>query len=315
MNSKDPHLARIKPCVADTMEFSIIITVFNESESVKLLIQELSGVFNGHDYELVVVDDGSSDGTFEMLKDCLKPPHQSIRLARRNGKSFALAAGIRRAKSQYIATMDGDLQDDPSDILRLLENLEKENWDMVIGRRKKRNDPWLVKRFPSVIANGILQGITGTRLQDINCPVRVFKKDLLNKIRLFGQWHRLLPLYALYQGMRVNQIEVNHRPRLYGKSAVGFERTGPFLRDIMTLLFSKELSRPLRLRAIACTVLWGSFLGAAFLIFSGGKSYFEKWATAFSLRMMVEGILLLVMAGLLIKSAQKSFNYQDNPIE
>lgn len=297
------------------MKFSVIIAVFNESESVKLLMQELNGAFNGHDYELVVVDDGSSDGTFEILKDCLNSPHQSICLARHSGKSSALAAGIRRAKFRDIATMDGDLQNEPSDILRLLENLEKENWDMVIGRRKKRNDPWFAKRFPSVTANGILRWITGTRLQDINCPVRVFKKDLLNKIRLFGQWHRLLPLYALYQGMRVNQLEVNHRPRLYGKSSMGFERICPFLRDIMTLLFSKELSRPLRLRAIACTVLWGSFLGAAFLIFSGGKSYFEKGDTAFSLRMMAEGILLLVMTGALIKSAQKSFNYQDNPIE
>ena len=230
-------------------ELSVVIPLFNEEDSLEPLYQEIRKVCDSlkSSYEIVFVDDGSTDGSFKILQT-LHAQDDRIKVIqfRRNcGKADALAAGFSKCSGNLIVTMDADLQDDPEEIPNLIQKLN-EGFDLVSGWKKKRKDPFS-KRIASKLYNRLTARLTGLKLHDFNCGLKIYRKDVIRSIRLYGQLHRYIPALAHLDGFRVGELAVNHRPRQYGRSKYGFARaTGVF--DLVSILFlEKYMKRPLHL--------------------------------------------------------------------
>jgi glycosyltransferase involved in cell wall biosynthesis len=225
------------------MELSIVIPVYNEEENVEPLIREINGVLAplGKTCEIVAVDDGSKDGTFTALRrlHCTEPCLKVVRLKRNFGQTAALAAGLAYARGEIIVLMDGDGQNDPADIPALLKKLQEGN-DLVTGWRFNRQDPFLNRRLPSMIANRLISWTTKVKLHDYGCTLKAMRKDVAKGLRLYGEMHRFIPAIADERGAQIAELQVNHRPRLRGKSKYGVTRT---LRVVLDLLTVKFLSR------------------------------------------------------------------------
>jgi len=222
------------------MELSIVIPLYNEEENVEPLIREITAVVAPLQipYEIVAVDDGSTDGTFPRLAG-LHPRERSLRVVRlkRNfGQTAAIAAGLRFAEGDVIVLMDGDLQNDPKDILPLLTELDNGN-DLVCGWRVKRQDPLLSRRLPSMIANRLISWTTQVQLHDYGCTLKAMRSDVAKSLRLYGEMHRFIPAIAYERGARVAELKVNHRPRLHGRSKYGIARTLRVMLDLLTVKF------------------------------------------------------------------------------
>ena len=204
---------------SEPLEISVVVPVFNEEESLPLLVPSLVGVLNllAMSYEVVFVDDGSSDRSWEILTGMISeyPFFRAIRFRENRGSSAALVAGVREARGGKIVTLDSDLQNDPADIPKLLGYLD--HYDMAAGWRKKRNDPWL-RRISSKIANAIRNWLSGEKINDSVCPLRVFKKECFEEIPKFNGMHRFLPTLMKMEGYRVVEVPVSHHPRRFGKS-------------------------------------------------------------------------------------------------
>ena len=188
------------------------------------LTETLEG--SGRTFEVVLIDDGSTAGTFEILSrlHAADPRLRVIQLRRNFGQTAAFAAGFARARGRLIVTADGDLQNDLRDIPRMVDKLE-EGYDIVCGWRKARKDRWLSSRVPSVIANALISGATGVRLHDYGCSLKVFRAEVVKSIRLYDEMHRFIPAIASEQGVRIAEVVVNHRPRRHGRSKYGISRT------------------------------------------------------------------------------------------
>jgi len=229
---------------------SVVIPVHNEERSVALLYDELSAAFAGEGlaWEAVFVDDGSTDGTFAALSR-LHDAHDNVRAVRfrRNfGKAAALDAGFREAEGDIVVTIDGDLQDDPAEIPRLLARLD-EGYDLVSGWKTKRRDP-LTRRIPSRLFNAVAGRVSGIRLHDMNCGLKAYRAEALEGLNLYGELHRYIPVLAHYRGYRVTELPVNHRPREHGSSSYGVERYMRGFLDLLTVTFMGRYShRPLHL--------------------------------------------------------------------
>jgi glycosyltransferase involved in cell wall biosynthesis len=222
------------------MELSIVIPVYNEEENVELLLNEIKTVVRpwGKNYEIVVVDDGSKDRTFEMLAGLQRrdPRLRVVRLKRNFGQTAALAAGLSHADGNIIVTMDGDSQNDPADIPALLAELEKGN-DLVSGWRFCRQDPFITRRLPSMIANRLISWTTQVKLHDYGCTLKAMRKEVAKNLKLYGEMHRFIPAIAYERGARVAELKVNHRPRLRGTSKYGMTRILRVVLDLMTVKF------------------------------------------------------------------------------
>ena len=222
------------------MELSIVIPVFNEAENVEPLIQEINAVVGslGKPYEIVVVDDGSRDATFNVLarlhqrERCLRV----VRLKRNFGQTAAIAAGLTYAGGDVVILMDGDLQNDPKDIPALLAELKKGN-DLVCGWRTSRQDPFFSRRLPSLIANRLISWTTQVKLHDYGCTLKAMRRDIAKSLKLYGEMHRFIPAIAYERGARVAELKVNHRPRLHGNSKYGIARTLRVVLDLLTVKF------------------------------------------------------------------------------
>jgi glycosyltransferase involved in cell wall biosynthesis len=229
------------------MDLSVVVPVFNEAENIQELHASLKTELESSRlrYELIFVDDGSKDKSFEILNVLgAEDPHlRCLRLSRNFGQTSALAAGIRGAKGEWIATLDGDLQNDPADILPLLKEGTR-GFDIVSGWRKERDDPSL-RVFLSQIANRIATGITGLELHDYGCSMKIYRKSTLARIRLSGEMHRFLPLYAYLKGARVTEKVVNHRPREKGVSKYGYLRILRVVLDMILFSFLFHSRTPL----------------------------------------------------------------------
>ena len=221
------------------MELSIVIPVFNEEENIEPLIREIDAVLkpSGKTYEIVVVDDGSKDGTFAGLRRL----HDNgglkvVRLKRNFGQTAALSAGLNYAEGEIVILMDGDAQNDPADIPALLAKIDEGN-DLVAGWRFNRQDPFLNRRLPSMIANWLISSTTKVKLHDYGCTLKAMRKELAKSLRLYGEMHRFIPAIAYERGAQIAELKVHHRPRLRGQSKYGIGRTLRVVLDLLTVKF------------------------------------------------------------------------------
>jgi len=253
------------PAAAGALDLTVLIPVFNEGENLAPLLEKLDADLRplGLRHEVLILDDGSTDATAERLR-ALRARHPALRAFsfRRNyGKSAALSVGFREARGRSIVTMDGDLQNCPEDIPRLLSKLE-EGYDMVSGWRVDRQDPFLRRVFPSRIANWLIGRITGTRLHDYGCSLKAYRASVIKRVPLYGEMHRFIPAMTTQADARIAEIVVNHHPRRFGKSKYGIGRVWRVLLDIITVKMITGFA--------ARAMLWFGFMSgsAMFLGFS-----------------------------------------------
>ena len=234
-----------------TVDLSVVVPIHNEVESIPQVYAELDAALrpSGLSYELLFVDDGSQDGSFQALATLLdRDPHVVVvKLSRKYGQTAALAAGLSTSVGTDVATMDGDGQIDPVDILTLLRP-RREGYDLVCGWRVERRDPWLTRRLPSQMANWLIGSVTGVRLHDYGCPLKVLRGDMARSLRLYGEMHRFIPALVDDLGGRVVEMPVNHRPRVMGVSKYGVSRTVRVILDLITVKFLSSYStRPIHI--------------------------------------------------------------------
>ena len=228
---------------------SIIIPVFNESESIGYLLDEVLNVMQNNklNCELIVVNDGSNDNTSTVLDELtIKIKELSVISLRKNyGQTAAMSAGFDNSKGEIVITLDGDLQNDPNDIPKLISHIN-EGYDLICGWRYERKDKLINRRIPSKIANKLIANVTGLKLHDYGCSLKAFKKEIVDDIKLYGELHRFLPVLANIEGAKIKEIKVNHRSRKYGSSKYGIDRTFRVLMDLLTVWFmTKFLTRPM----------------------------------------------------------------------
>lgn len=238
-------------CMHSKPELSVVVPIYDEVKSLPHLLQKIITILNitQLSYEIICVDDGSQDGTTELLKQqiALHPNSdlKGIILRRNYGQSAAMAAGFHYAQGNIIVTLDGDLQNEPGDIPVLLAKLN-EGYDMVCGWRKERKDPFITRRFPSIIANLIIGWITGVKLHDYGCSLKAYRAELVADLNLYGELHRFLPALAFIEGGRIAEVPVSHNARQYGLSKYGIDRTFRVIMDLLTVFFIKTfLTRPM----------------------------------------------------------------------
>ncbi len=227
---------------------SIIIPVYNEEDNVDILINDITKALDDKiDYEIICVDDGSTDKSFEKLEAIAKdtPRLKVIALARNTGQTAATQTGVDYATGDILVFMDADLQNDPADIPRLLEKLEQ-GYDVVSGWRKNRQDNTVKRVLPSRIANWIISKVSSVSLHDFGCTLKAYKRDVLKGVRLYGEMHRFIPIYAAWYGAKVAEVQVNHRSRKFGESKYGLERVFKVMLDILVIKFlDRYLTKPI----------------------------------------------------------------------
>lgn len=227
--------------------FSLVIPLFNEEDNIQPLLKNIDETLIGYTYEIIFVDDFSTDKTVNKIKRLGHPRVKLIEFRKNYGQSSALAAGFDNAEGDFIITLDGDLQNDPSDILPMLQKLHQENWDVVVGTRNNRKDNF-TKKLPSKIANFLIRKATKLNIKDHGCALKVFKKEIAKELNLYGEMHRFISLLAYLNGARVGEINVKHYPRIHGKSKYGLGRTFKVVNDILLILFQRNyLQKPLYL--------------------------------------------------------------------
>jgi glycosyltransferase involved in cell wall biosynthesis len=262
-----PRLRRAEP---GAPRLSVVVLVYNEVESIAALHAELSGVLEKLDlsYEVLYIDDGSRDGSTEkMAQLAADDPHVRVVSFRRNfGQTAAVQAGIDNSRGELLIFMDGDLQNDPHDIPRLLEKID-EGYDVASGWRKNRQDD-ASRVLPSRIANWIIAKVTGVPLHDFGCTLKAYQRDVIRDVKLYGEMHRFIPVYASWVGARIAEVQVNHRSRAYGRSKYSLSRTSRVLLDLITVkLLGSYSTKPIYFFGFAAFGLWAlSIVFAAIVV-------------------------------------------------
>lgn len=281
------------------IELSVVVPLYNEEESIAELALKVEEALGGrHQYELIFVDDGSSDRSWEEVQEVGegKPSIHGIRLQRNYGKSSALQAGFEKAKGEFIATMDADLQDDPFEIPEMLQQLKEQQLDLVSGWKKERHDP-ISKTVPSRFFNKVTSMVTGIDLNDFNCGLKVYRKEVVDNIYLYGELHRYIPFLAKLEGYNdIGEKAVKHHPRKYGATKFGVSRFMHGFLDLLTLLFvNRYLQRPMH--------FFGT-LGFLFLIVGGGINLYLSIDKIFFGETLDDRPLLLLGVMLMVLGAQ-----------
>lgn len=231
--------------MSKTPYLSIVVPLYNEETNAPLLTEAIENAISNIDYELIYIDDFSTDGTRAAIKKMNNPKVKLVELKRNYGQSSALAAGIEVATGQYIATMDGDLQNDPTDIPEMLHLVESGEWDLVTGIRQKRKDN-VIRKIPSKIANYIIRKSTNFHITDAGCALKVMTAETAKGIPLYGELHRFIALNAHIDGARVTEIPVKHHARQHGVSKYGMSRTFKVINDLILILFQRKyLQKPM----------------------------------------------------------------------
>ena len=301
---------------------SVVIPLYNEEESVPQLYEELTAALEatGHPYEMIVVDDGSSDSSFDHLQRLheFDPRLKVIRFRRNFGQTAAFAAGFDAAQGDVIVTLDADLQNDPADIPRLLTKAN-EGYDVVSGWRVKRRDPFH-RRLPSQIANWLISRVTGVRLHDYGCSLKVYRREVVKNIRLYGELHRFIPAIASWMGVSIAEMPVNHRPRSFGRSKYGtVTRTVKVFLDLLTVRFLLSYAtRPIHvfgglgLLAVGAGSALGLYLTYVKLVLK--EDIGNRPLLTLAVLMMIVGVQMISM-GLLGELVVRTYHEsQDKPI-
>ncbi|MHB1178086.1 MAG: glycosyltransferase family 2 protein [Daejeonella sp.] len=229
-------------------ELSVIVTVLNEKDNIVPLLREIRGALGDIDYEVIFVDDGSNDGTQKQIRENADERNSLVELRKNYGQSTAMTAGIDHASGKYVALIDGDLQNDPSDIPFMLKKLKDEDWDVVAGNRSNRQDGIFLRKIPSGIANAIIRRMTGVYIKDYGCTLKIFKREIAEDLGLYGELHRFIPVLAKLQGASITQVDVKHHARIHGASKYGLGRTFKVMADLITMVFfRKYIQKPMHL--------------------------------------------------------------------
>ncbi len=282
---------------------SIVIPLYNERKNIRLLYPQLKAVMDQLDKraELILVDDGSTDGTYAVLEEIHNQDDRVcvIRLRRNFGQTAAFVAGFDFASGDVIVTMDGDLQNDPADIPKLITKVE-EGYDVVSGWRINRQDPFFTRRLPSVIANLVISRMTGVRLHDYGCSLKTYRREVVQNIRLYGEMHRFIPALASWMGIQVAEVPVNHHPRQHGSSKYGLGRTVRVILDLLTVKFLLDYAtRPIQIFGLLgalCVSLGtgvGIYLSILKLFYSQGLS--DRPLLLLAILLIVLGVQLITM--------------------
>jgi glycosyltransferase involved in cell wall biosynthesis len=301
------------------VDLTIVIPVRNEAPSLEALHEELTRRMTayGRSYEIILVDDGSSDDSFRILSrlqaaDCRL---RVIRFRRNFGQTAAFSAGFDRARGRIIVTSDGDLQNDPADIPALVELIERGH-DIACGWRRDRKDPFLSRRLPSMIANWLISASTGVHLHDYGCSLKAFRAEVVKPLKLYGEMHRFLPAIASEQGVSIVERAVNHRPRQHGRSNYGISRTIRVILDLLTVKFLLSYStRPLQmfgLLGFAMLVPGAAITGwLAFVRLIGEQSIANRPALLFGILLIFSGLQFITM-GLLAELQARTYHESQN---
>ena len=292
---------------------SLIIPVFNESESLNQLFINIDTALKDiHDIEIILVDDGSKDNSYEILLGKAKSDqhYKIIHLARNVGQTAAIQAGIDFANGDLLIFMDSDLQNDPSDIPVLINKIN-EGYDVVSGWRKDRKDNQLKRNLPSHIANFIISRMSGVHLHDYGCTLKAYKKDVIKDVRLYGEMHRFIPIYASWQGAKVTEIPVKHHAREFGKSKYGLERVFKVILDLFVVKFlDKYLVKPIYVFG-GCGLI-ALFLSMLALLFSFYLKFFKGVSFILTPLPLFSGISFLlgtmcILMGLLAEVLSRTY--------
>ncbi|MDJ0534056.1 MAG: glycosyltransferase family 2 protein [Xenococcaceae cyanobacterium MO_207.B15] len=246
-SSQNPLVSEVRN--PQLLDLSVVVPIYNEAESIPSLIEAIASAVQETqlNYEIICVDDGSIDGSTQILTEIAlqRGDLKGVILRRNYGQTPAMAAGFECATGKFIITLDGDLQNDPADIPLLLAKLD-EGYDLVSGWRKKRQDAALTRLLPSRIANWLIGKVTGVKLHDYGCSLKAYRSELVADMNLYGELHRFLPALAYIEGARITEIPVRHHPRRFGKSKYGLGRTIRVIMDLLTIFFMKKfLTRPM----------------------------------------------------------------------
>jgi glycosyltransferase involved in cell wall biosynthesis len=229
-------------------ELSVVITVMNEEENIKPLLETVRTALSGIDYEVILVDDGSIDKTRLEILEYSDDRTILVELRKNYGQSTAMTAGIDYSRGKYVALLDGDLQNDPADIPAMLDLLKREDWDVVAGNRANRKDGFILRRFPSKVANALIRRMTGVYIRDYGCTLKLFKREIAEELGLYGELHRFIPVLAKLQGAKITQVDVRHHARKFGKSKYGINRTFKVMSDLVLMVFMRKyMQKPMHL--------------------------------------------------------------------
>ena len=304
------------------MDISIVVPVYNEQDNVEAVYTGIRAALMsiGCSFEVIMVDDGSTDGSYRLLTAIASEDTslKVIRFRRNFGQTAAMAAGFDYAKGDIIIPMDGDLQNDPSDIPRLIEKIN-EGYDVVSGWRSDRKDTFITRKIPSIMANALISRMTGVHLHDYGCTLKAYRREVLDGINLYGEMHRFVPALASQFGAKVAELPVNHRPRLHGVSKYGISRTLRVILDLMTVKFLISYStKPIQLFG-----KWGVYTILAGLG-SGAMTIYMKFFDHFSMNrnplliltgfLLFMGVQFIVMGLLGELNARTYFESQGKPI-
>ena len=301
----------------DSPEISVFLPVFDEEPNLRPLHAKLDEALGklGRTAEIIYVDDGSTDGSLEVLRDLarLDGRVRVVALRRNYGQTAAMAAGIDAARGDVLIPMDADLQNDPVDIIRLLEKLD-EGYDVVSGWRKNRKDTMITRKIPSMLANRLISWIGGVPLHDYGCSLKAYRRESLEDVRLYGEMHRFIPIYASWAGARVAEIPVEHHARTMGKSKYGLSRTLKVIFDLMTIKFMASYqTKPIYVFGTFGLIAMGlSFIAgllAFFLKFVEGVSFILTPLPVITVVMLAIGVQFLLMgmlAEMLIRTYHES---------
>src|SRR6266568_2264340 len=296
---------------------SLVIPCFNEAGSVPQLAEQIEATVavleaRGHEVEVIFVDDGSIDGTAELLMPLTakRPSFSLIRLARNFGQTAAMAAGFAAARGEVIVPLDGDLQNDPADIPRLLDKLD-EGYDVVSGWRRQRQDDFVTRKIPSRVANSLISKLSVVSLHDYGCTLKAYRRSVLQGVHLYGEMHRFIPILAAQQGARVTELEVNHRPRLHGATKYGLGRVPNVLLDLILVNFLwKYGTKPMhvfgKFGLFNVLLSFLSFLAMVWFKLWGHKSFVETPLPLLTIMFFLIGCLSVLM-GLLAEMTMRTY--------
>ncbi len=308
---------------APDLDISVVLPIYNESGNLKIFIPELSSVLQdmGHTYEIIAIDDGSTDDSVEMLRQLKQdePKLRIVRFRRNFGQTAGFAAGFDLARGVYVVTMDADGQNDPADIPKLLDVMQEDDYDIVSGWRVERKEPFLSRRLPSMLANRLIGKTTGVMLHDYGCSLKIYHWQVAKHVQLYGELHRFIPALASGLGVRVAEVPVNDRPRQYGTSKYNITKTIRVILDLLTVSFLLNyMGRPMQLFGLAGLASGGvGFLLALYLSLYKlitGADIGNRPLLSLAILLIILGVQFLIMGLLGELLIRTYFEVQDKPI-